>query len=789
MFNRRTNYLAWRATVSVALFVGLLSSPATGQTASIVPKPGDVYAWGPSYGPTPTRLGIPDRITQISSSSHTLALTDTGEVWAWGTNYDGELGNGTEGTTVSSPTKVAGLGGVTKVFAASGWSLALKADGTVFGWGWNADGNMGYPYATGNPPNILVPTAIAGLNNIIDIASSEITTYALRNDGVLLGLGHSSAFRTATNYYGFTPIQVMTDVKTLGNGVNQSGTPGMFVVKNDGTVWGWGAAAPLLSPTAVNGPYGYVQTPTQVPGLTDAVGVSFKDSVVLVVRADGNVYSWGNNQFAQLGNGLRGEINYTPTQIPTLTQVRQVVVAYDHSYALKTDGSFFVWGGSPYSEAAYGRIGATISDVPVQGPAGAWSSIDGRNGAVFAVADLQVRVLGTNFTKIISSVSGKCLGSAADDSIVLLDCGDPNTIDAATWTQDEYGSGTFRLRQRKNGRDRCLFADRLKVVVPGLSCSQLVALRRPDGLTEIRQGIQISEDIKLIGDTETTGDNCISEQSDGSIGLPGCYPHSGGAWTISRSDIIGDADQVMPKQVGKIWMVTNPTSTEKWNQSGCTGTIIDAQGVVTTAGHCMKIGPSDTNLYAAIFFIPGFRIEGATADVPYGIFRQTGSAKYIYPADGILGTSEGLNASKDSAFFRVRSLSKRDAQIFVDHVLSGYTINGDLNPHPITSAGFVPAKFLAGAPRGAEFASAYRNWGFPSNLYKARTPITCAGGRDYRGSDVVPCRSGEGASGGPLIVDGFVRGVNAKAASPDIGNALVETNFGETQYNMYRSLP
>jgi alpha-tubulin suppressor-like RCC1 family protein len=79
-------------------------------------------------------------------SAHSLAVKADGNVWAWGSNAYGQLGDGTT-TDRLSPVAVAGLAGVTVIAASGGLygahSLALKPDGTVWAWGNNSGGQVG----------------------------------------------------------------------------------------------------------------------------------------------------------------------------------------------------------------------------------------------------------------------------------------------------------------------------------------------------------------------------------------------------------------------------------------------------------------------------------------------------------------------------------------------------------------------------------------------------------------------------------------------------------------------
>ena len=86
-----------------------------------------------------------------AGNEHSLALKPDGTVWAWGNNGGGALGDGTT-TERHSPVQVlagacSGCGtfltGIIAVSAGAGHSLALKSDGTVWAWGYNAEGQLG----------------------------------------------------------------------------------------------------------------------------------------------------------------------------------------------------------------------------------------------------------------------------------------------------------------------------------------------------------------------------------------------------------------------------------------------------------------------------------------------------------------------------------------------------------------------------------------------------------------------------------------------------------------------
>lgn len=127
---------------------------------------------------------------------HVLALAADGTVWAWGENRDGECGNGTPGVTVNDPVKVSDpvtfrvqvltgpghpLRGVVAIATGGAHSLALRADGTVWAWGYNGTGQLGNgAYREGaNPYAAPVP----GLRSIRSIAAGPAMSFAVDWDG------------------------------------------------------------------------------------------------------------------------------------------------------------------------------------------------------------------------------------------------------------------------------------------------------------------------------------------------------------------------------------------------------------------------------------------------------------------------------------------------------------------------------------------------------------------------------------------------------------------------------
>lgn len=139
---------------AVAALVGSLAGGPgfrAGEAAGAGPQPaaaavGDLWAWGRNESgqlgdrTIVTRLrpvvvpGLTDVLAVAAGLSHSLAVKSDGAVWAWGANARGQLGDGTT-TERNSPVQVQGLTGIVGVSAGAAYNLAVSRDGSVWAWG------------------------------------------------------------------------------------------------------------------------------------------------------------------------------------------------------------------------------------------------------------------------------------------------------------------------------------------------------------------------------------------------------------------------------------------------------------------------------------------------------------------------------------------------------------------------------------------------------------------------------------------------------------------------------
>lgn len=219
--------------------------------------------------------------------------------------------------------------------AAGGFhSLVLKADGTIWAWGLNGNGQLG----TGNTTSQDTAVQVGTDDDWISVAAGQAFSYGIKSDSSLwawgwndygtLGLGNLDP--------ALSPVQVSPGSKWISIGAGGYHT---LAIRSDSTLWSWGQ-----NPDGQLGDGSVVNSSSPVQVSTahwSRVSAGFEFS--LAVDASGNLYSWGFNGNGQLGNGSSGAPN-VPTQIMTSTTVSEIAAGSTFAFAIAADGSLWGWG-------------------------------------------------------------------------------------------------------------------------------------------------------------------------------------------------------------------------------------------------------------------------------------------------------------------------------------------------------------------------------------------------------------------------------------------------------------
>jgi alpha-tubulin suppressor-like RCC1 family protein/surface antigen len=178
--------------------------------------------------------GISNVIRLFSYTFHSIfAVKNDGTVWAWGTNYAGQLGIGSIGS-VSTPVQIAGMENVKDIIPLYENTIFLKNNGTVWACGKGERGILG----NGTITDQLTPKQVPGISNITSVYSIGDQVYAIDNNGSAYGWGPNGGnLGDGTMEMRFSPVEItgLKNTVSMALGGYQN-----IAYKTDGTVWTWG---------------------------------------------------------------------------------------------------------------------------------------------------------------------------------------------------------------------------------------------------------------------------------------------------------------------------------------------------------------------------------------------------------------------------------------------------------------------------------------------------------------------------------------------------------------------
>jgi len=270
-----------------------------------------------------------------------LAIKVDNSLWAWGSNFWGQLGDGSKSTR-SMPVQVGSDNDWRMAATGSEHSIGVKSDGALWVWGSNMNGALG----SGIAANHNTPTLISA--GWTAVGTGRDRSGAMKNDGTLWGWGGDG---------GQYPVQKSTDTDWQNISVGDSHS---VAIKTDGTLWAWG------SENLGNGVWPNITSssvPIQIGTDNTWEKISVGGRHTLALKTNGTLWAWGYNYYGQAGGTSNSTIS-VPTQIGSDTDWEMVAAGYSHSLALKSGKTLYGWGLNLKGQLGDGTTGTSFRPTP-----------------------------------------------------------------------------------------------------------------------------------------------------------------------------------------------------------------------------------------------------------------------------------------------------------------------------------------------------------------------------------------------------------------------------------------
>jgi len=289
----------------------------------------------------------------------------SGEIWAWGLNNHGQLGDGTHTNSNTPVQEATHANDWVDINCGGNHVIAIKADGTVWAWGFNDKGQLGINVN----PDTSVPLQIGTENNWVSMGCGVNQTYVIKADGSLwvCGSNQNGALGLGTSVPTFPTLTM------VGNNHNWRNVSGgnnhVAAIQYDGTLWTWGTndvgqlgvgTLTVLQNLAL----------VQIGNATSWISVETGDNSVLGLQNNGKLFAWGFNGAGQLGDGNTQD-QLAPVQIGAslkwigMSMGQTGNPAFSHSLGITSEGKLFTWGSNVFGQLGIGTPDSNPHPSPI----------------------------------------------------------------------------------------------------------------------------------------------------------------------------------------------------------------------------------------------------------------------------------------------------------------------------------------------------------------------------------------------------------------------------------------
>jgi len=345
-----------------------------------------MYSWGSNnqgqlgtnqststYRSSPVQVDNEEWTVISCGGNNVAAIKADGTLWTWGYNFRGQLGqNDTVGR--SSPVQVGSLMDWSSVSNTmyAGSCVAVRTNGTLWTWGSNNTNQLGL----GGGDNRSSPTQVGGLLTWAKVSGGTNVGAAIKTDDSLWIWGNNGNGQLGQGTTGApikSPVQIAGSWSSVAIGDN-----GCHAIRTTGELFAWGF--PGAGQLGTNS-YTQFNSPVQIGSLLDwsfisAIGTGTRAAL----KTNGTLWTWGGNSNGQVGDNTTIQRS-SPVQIGSDTWL--TVTAGYYKGAIKTNKTLWTWGSNASGQLG---LGDTVKrSSPVQVGLGNWSKISSGKAGGFMI--------------------------------------------------------------------------------------------------------------------------------------------------------------------------------------------------------------------------------------------------------------------------------------------------------------------------------------------------------------------------------------------------------------------
>lgn len=305
-----------------------------------------------------------------ASRDVSIGLKTDGTAWTWGYNIEGALGNGTAGITSGKSSPVSVLGGHTFQFVNCGYRHAggITTGGRLYLWGSNDYGELGQLTSGGS---ILSPVSCTNFDTWTSIALGRHQSAGLAGSGTLWTWGNNNVGQLGdgTTSLRSSPVSISDGWSQISASFNSDNMAG---IKTDGSLWTWGNNdSGQLGTNDLSSRI----TPTQIASGNTWLQVSCGDFRTHALRSDRTLWGCGYNNNGQIGDGTTTGKSSLVQVSGRFKNVQSLATAHDFAAAIKTDGTLWTWGSNNVGQLATNNTTSRSSPGTTIGAGTTWSTL------------------------------------------------------------------------------------------------------------------------------------------------------------------------------------------------------------------------------------------------------------------------------------------------------------------------------------------------------------------------------------------------------------------------------